>query len=116
MTDNPAYEKVREAVASVDFCWNTCGDRVPSCKSIETCPAYLTRHDKLNLAKADHTLSINDGELAIGVYRVNGEVPIFKPVLSAAKEQNDMVQLGYNCNRGDMLKAGYRQLVKKEGE
>jgi len=108
MTDNPAYEKVREAVASVDFCWNTCGDRVPSCKSIETCPAYLARHDKLNLAKADHTLSINDGELAIGVYRVNGELPALPP--HCGWISNALL----STTQKDMLKAGYRQLVKEE--
>ena len=41
------------------------------------------------------------------VLRVDRELPKFKLVLSASMGENSMVQLGYNCNRQDMLKAGY---------
>ena len=34
------------------------------------------------------------------------KLPTFKPVLSASKEENNMVMLGFNCGRQDMLRTG----------
>ena len=38
------------------------------------------------------------------------ELPKFKPSLSASKDENNMVQLGYNCCRQDM--AGWVKEIK----
>ena len=36
---------------------------------------------------------------------------VFKRVLTASKEDNDLVQLGYNCHRQDILSADWKPVI-----
>ena len=54
------YERAKEGIADIDFCWNLCGEVAYECNKQVICPAFLGRKEERNLKKASQILSIRD--------------------------------------------------------
>lgn len=42
----PVAEQLREKIASIDFCWDNCGEIANVCKKQKSCAAFGDRHNK----------------------------------------------------------------------
>lgn len=62
-------ERIREGIANIHFCWDTCGEIALTCQKQQTCAAFGDRHNEsyghpqLDYRKADQILKLIELEI-----------------------------------------------------